>query len=149
MTGMLRVNTRVYDGILRLYPVDLRREFGPDIRAAFAEDLEDAWQFRGLAGAASIWWYAMCELFRIALPGVKANPQIAVPLVSLGFNVVVVGIEALLYLFYATAPKGLDGALSVWSAGKIVFGTSVVVTLIAWAVVRASRVEVTALGLNS
>ncbi len=50
MSGLLRLSARAYGGILLLYPADLRRDFGPEMRELFGEDLDDAWQ-----GSGAVW----------------------------------------------------------------------------------------------
>jgi hypothetical protein len=76
------LSARAYDGILRLYPSDLRREFGPEMNELFVEDLDDAWRSSGLVGVIGVWWCALCELFRIALPAQSSNPAFAVPAIA-------------------------------------------------------------------
>ena len=74
MTSPLRLSERIYSAILLLYHPDLRRDFGPDMSDLFTEDLTEAWQNRGFPGVLNIWWCAICELLRIALPCPATEP---------------------------------------------------------------------------
>jgi len=154
MNGLPDPNVRtaswwVYGALLLLCPVELRREFGAEIRTVFTEDLDDAWKTRGFAGAVGVWWYAACEVIRMAIPGLRANPAIAVTAVLVGLNLLVVGAEVLVYLTYV-APAG-DGRLPLasWSAGAVVCGTTILVALTALLVVRAGKARIFSLGLSS
>jgi hypothetical protein len=42
MNSFLSFSSRVYCGMLTLYPEDLRRDFGAEMAGVFAEDLADA-----------------------------------------------------------------------------------------------------------
>lgn len=154
MTDLLEPNVRsasswIYGALILLCPVELRREFGAEICTVFAEELDDAWRTRGFAGAVGVWRNAVCDVIRMAIPGLRANPAIAVTAVSVGLNVLVVGTEVLIYLTYV-APAG-DGHLPLasWSGAAIIFGTSILVALTALAVVHGSNARVVSLGLNS
>ena len=70
-----------------LYPEELRREFGNEIVLAFTEDLEAAWRDGGIPGVIRVWWWALCELLSVALPGQRWNPLLfAVAVVCIGRN---------------------------------------------------------------
>jgi hypothetical protein len=71
----LRWSLRAYRGLLFLYPEDLRRDFGPDMLEAFADDLSTE-------GAFHVWRIALRELIRIGLPGWLQSPAVAVPTIS-------------------------------------------------------------------
>jgi len=86
MTATMRLSTRVYGGMLTLYPPELRGEFGPEMRELFSEDLIDAWRSSGLVGVISVWWCALCEVLRIALPAQSSNPVFAVPVMACAFS---------------------------------------------------------------
>ena len=48
----------------------------------FALQLDDAWQVRGPAAAIRVWYLALAEVFRIALPLQLARSAVVVPVVS-------------------------------------------------------------------
>jgi hypothetical protein len=86
MSALLRLNARAYGIVLLLYPADLRREFGLEMRELFGEDLADGWRNSGAAGVLRVWWCAVCEILRIAIPGQMENPAFAVPAISFVFS---------------------------------------------------------------
>jgi hypothetical protein len=79
MNALLIRSVQLYERLLRLYPRELRREFGSEMILAFADDLEAAWSDARIAGVAQIWWYALREMVTVALPGQRSNPSIIVP----------------------------------------------------------------------
>jgi hypothetical protein len=96
MSAFLLRSVSLYEKVLRLYPADLRRDFGAEMALAFAEDLEAAWGDARVAGVLQIWWYAFRELLTVALPAQTANPCVLVPL--LAFTVVAATQSAELWL---------------------------------------------------
>ncbi len=138
MTGLLRLSSRLYSGSLLLYPSDLRRDFGPEMSELFTEDQTEAWQSSGYLGVLSIWWCALCELLRIALPGHKTNPAIVVPAIAFAVNAVMVGAEMMLP---GSRASGHIGAAVIW--------TSVAVALTALTVVRTGKISIVSLRLNA
>lgn len=144
-----RASAWLYGALLYLCPVQLRREFGGEICTVFTEDLDEAWQTRGLAGAVGVWWCAVCEVIRMAVPELKANPAIAVPVVSVALNVLVVGAEVLIYVKYVAPPAMGRLSSAFWSGGAIICGTSVLAALAALAVVHGRNSRSVSLGLNS
>lgn len=88
MNALLIRSVRLYERLLLLYPRELRCEFGSEMILAFADDLEAAWGDARIAGVAQIWWYALCEMVTVALPGQQSNPSIIVPAWSFGVTAV-------------------------------------------------------------
>jgi hypothetical protein len=72
---MSPLHLKTYRAALYLYSEDLRREFGNDMAEAFEEDLCHS-------GPVHVWCIAVREIFRIGLPGLMENPQVAVPILS-------------------------------------------------------------------
>ena len=72
-------SSRLYRKTLLLYPADLRREFGEDMTATFAEDLSNS---VGIARKLRVWWCCLMDVLRIAIPAQKENPLVMVPLVA-------------------------------------------------------------------
>ena len=137
----------IYGALLLLYPEELRRDFGAEIREVFDDDLNEAWRSRGFRGVLGVWWCALCEVAKIAVPAMKANPAFAVPAIALGLNGLVIGIQVAVYLVYIATP-GRAGGVFAWGAGAILCGTSIAVAIVAVAVVRASQVRMVSLKLN-
>ena len=71
------MNARMYGLLLRLYPAELRHDFGAEMTQVFLDDIDDS-------GAARVWWRSLKELFRIALPAAFSRRYIQVP-ATLGF----------------------------------------------------------------
>jgi hypothetical protein len=116
MTRFADLSIRVYAAALPLYPPELRRDFGVEMTAVFAEDLEEAWRSAGLAGVIRVWSRAGWEVVRIALPGLVTNPAIGVPLLSFVQSVGALTTEVLLSHGRLSAPvlllPGLAAALT-------------------------------------
>jgi hypothetical protein len=138
MTGILRLSTRVYGGFLKLYPPDLRAEFGPEMRELFSEDLSDAWRSKGLIGVIGVWWCALCEILRIALPAQSSNPVFAVPVMAWAFGALSVCCEF----------AGVRDAIPVQTFISVIGGTSLVTALTAIVVVHTGSVRVISLDLK-
>lgn len=130
MTALLRLSSRLYSGILVLYQPDLRRDFESEMKELFDEDLAEAWQNRGFPGVLNIWWCALSEVFRIALPAHKTNPAIIVPAIAFAVNAVMVGAEMM-----------LPGAQASGHIGQPVIGTSIAVAVTALVVVHTGKVK--------
>jgi hypothetical protein len=136
MTRFLHLGSRIYRGILWLYPSDLRRDFGAEMSELFHEDLADAWRSSGLAGVIGVWWCAVCELFRIAIPSQRTNPAIVVPAIAFVLNTVIVGTEVMLPMI-----NGVAHGLPPWrDIGPPVIWSSVAVALTSIAVVHTGKV---------
>jgi len=91
MTRFVRWSARLYSGVLFLYPIDLRRDFGAEMAGVFSEDLADAWLNRRVAGAVAVWWQAVSELFRIGIPQRFSNRDLLAPAISLAVHFVLIG----------------------------------------------------------
>ena len=79
MNRLLRLSLAVYKWLLIAYPAELRRDFGPDMLEAFADDLRTA---RGMAGVLRVWRTTLREVIAIGLPAWLEMPTVAVPLLS-------------------------------------------------------------------
>jgi hypothetical protein len=96
MTTLMSVSARLYAAVLPLYPPELRRDFGPEMVEAFAEDLAEALQNRGLTGGIRVWYGALSELLRIALPSQMQKPAVAVPCIIFALSETVMSGELML-----------------------------------------------------
>ena len=70
------MSARIYSLLLRLYPAELREEFGAEMTQVFLDDLEDGRRRCGVFGAARVWRRSLKELCQIAL----STPRVMVPL---------------------------------------------------------------------
>jgi hypothetical protein len=146
MSGLLRLNARVYGAVLLLYPPDLRRDFGPEMHELFGEDLADAWRSSGVTGVLRVWWCTVCEILRIAMPGQMENPAFVVPVVAFAFNVVVLSCQlAAVIASHPLAPRGPlpDDVITY------VFWPSLLTACTAILVVRTGKVRMSCLRLDS
>jgi hypothetical protein len=76
----MRVLEQVYRASLFLYPAEFRREFGPEMSEVFAMQVAEA---SGLVETARRGWYALNEVFTLALPMRIVDPKLVAPAVSL------------------------------------------------------------------
>jgi hypothetical protein len=83
MKPAIGTDLQIYRILLRLYPNEIRRRWEREITDAFALQLADAWQEAGWGGVAQVWFRAVAEVFRIALPLQVARAALAIPVVSL------------------------------------------------------------------
>jgi hypothetical protein len=74
-----------------LYPFELRRDFGSEMAAVFAEDLADACRAKSLSSVLAVWWRALLEILQIALPGRLTNRALVAPAVSVVIHLALVG----------------------------------------------------------
>ncbi|HUB82140.1 MAG TPA: hypothetical protein VMB03_25260 [Bryobacteraceae bacterium] len=81
------MNTRVYRWLVRLYPQDLRRDYGEEMVLVFGDELRDA-DFRGAVRA---WRRAIAEFFRLALPAWLSTAEVRVPAITLALLLGYVG----------------------------------------------------------
>jgi hypothetical protein len=82
MNRFIRLSSYIYSGILVLYPVDLRRDFGDEMTDVFAQDLAEMWHSRRLIGALSVWRRALWEVTSIAVPAQIVNSAVIAPTIS-------------------------------------------------------------------
>lgn len=82
MKRILGWSLRAYPRLLVLYPVNLRRDFGPEMLEAFAHDLSSECAARGIKGAIHVWRITLRETIRIGLPAWLEIPAVAVPAIS-------------------------------------------------------------------
>jgi hypothetical protein len=82
MNRFLRSSSKIYRGVLCLYPRNLRRDFGEDMLEVFAESLTDAWRTRGTWGLIHAWCLALWELVPILLAGRRLDSVVIAPVAS-------------------------------------------------------------------
>jgi hypothetical protein len=75
---LLQFSRWAYRNVLWAYPPDLRRDFGDEMAMIFAADLEDR-------GVIATWRCALVELATVALPGLRSNPCVLVPVLAFAF----------------------------------------------------------------
>lgn len=73
----------IYRLLLRLYPGEIRRRWEEEMAETFELQLADAWREDRWLGMVEIWFYAVAEIFRIALPRRIARENLVIPIVSL------------------------------------------------------------------
>ena len=137
---MLRLSAWTYRGILLLYPLDLRQNFGLEMSEIFCDDVADAWRCFGVAGVFRVWLCALSEVLRIAIPSQRTNPVFAVPATSFAFSIFMMTCE-----FSAVAFREPREQFPIQTLLAVVFWPSLVVALTAIAVVRTGRVSVLSL----
>src|SRR5215467_13038547 len=86
MQTTLKASSRAYSALVTLYPLDLRRRFAEEMTEVFEQQLEGAYQERGIRGVLRVWLCAIGELLFVALPAQLAQPIFIVPVLSLFSN---------------------------------------------------------------
>jgi hypothetical protein len=146
MSGLMRLNSRAYGAVLLLYPAELRRDFGMEMRELFGEDLADAWRSSGVAGVLRVWWCAVCEILRIAIPGQIENPAFAVPVIAFAFNVLTLSCE---WAAMITSHPSVQQGRAADDMFLYVFWPSLVTAITAIVVVHTGKVNMFCLKLDS
>lgn len=135
MTCALCWSSILYRNLLRLLPVELRREFGPEIALVFDDDLRDAWLQNGVWGMVVVWRCAVLELFLAGLSNACGAPGALVALISWVTSAFCLGGELALARAHAPASTGIpDAAQAVWC---VVVWPSLVAAIVSFAAVRA------------
>ena len=73
----------IYRLLLVLYPGVIRRRWEQEMAETFELQLADAWRETRWRGVLEVWFYAVAEIFRIALPLQAARGNLVIPIVSL------------------------------------------------------------------
>jgi hypothetical protein len=78
MNTILCLSRKLYRGLVRLYPSDLRRHFGSEMVDVFEQQLLAAWGERGAAGVGRVWCLVVVEVAAgAAVPGLAQAAAIA------------------------------------------------------------------------
>ena len=128
MPACLFVSVRIYAAMLHLYPSDLRRDFGGDMAGVFAEDLANAFCFRGIRGVLSVWWCVLTEFAVVAIPEQAGNRIVAVPFILFCLNEILLLLELFFAFGMRVAPVRFSFA--VFWPGVLAALTSVVVVIV-------------------
>jgi hypothetical protein len=131
---LLRWSLRAYGRLLTLYPEDLRRDFGPEMLEAFADDLS-------VEGAVRVWRITLRELIHIGLPAWLRIPAVVVPALSAA-TVIVSQSPLLIVSFRPGGATPLDAMVAVTIEATVAALTSFV------AVHRWKRVRLISLDIH-
>jgi hypothetical protein len=82
MTTTLPLSSRIYARLVRLYPEDLRRDYGAEMVLVFGEDLSAARRQTGWRGVLRTWRCAVAEFIRFALLCRLSSPAFRVPAIA-------------------------------------------------------------------
>ena len=102
----------LYRKLLWAYPPDLRRDFGDDMAMIFAADLEEH-------GIVETWRFAVAELATIAVPELRSNPFVLVPVLSFTLVASSMSVELWLAVHYG-AHLGIAKLLDQMPLGVVV-----------------------------
>ena len=83
MERFFSVSRSLYAALLRLYPREMRQEFGPEMLSVFTDDLQDSWRTGQLPGVARVWLFALLEILTVALPMHLRNGLVILSALSL------------------------------------------------------------------
>jgi hypothetical protein len=73
MRRLLSLNYRVFCLLLRCYPTEFRERFGAEMADVFAEQLEEEWRKKGLAGVLRV---SLTAALTAAIPQHLQNPSV-------------------------------------------------------------------------
>jgi hypothetical protein len=83
MNSVITLSAKFYRLLARLYPDEIRRRWEPEMADTFALQLADAWRERGWPAVIATWYYALAELFQIALPLQLTRAALVIPVAAL------------------------------------------------------------------
>jgi hypothetical protein len=83
MNLFIRFSAALYGWLARLYPDEIRRRWEAEMTDTFALQLAEAWREPGWTGVIATWYYALAELFAIALPRQLLRAGLLVPVGAL------------------------------------------------------------------
>jgi hypothetical protein len=83
MSSLVSFSTILYRLMARLYPEEIRRRWEPEMADTFALQIADALRQDRWTGVIAVWYYALAELFLIALPRQLARAALLVPVAAL------------------------------------------------------------------
>jgi hypothetical protein len=83
MNPLMLLNVRLYCLLARLYPDEIRRRWEPEMADTFALQLVEALRKKQWTAVIAIWYYAVAELFLIAVPLRITQAALLVPLTAL------------------------------------------------------------------
>jgi hypothetical protein len=141
----MTLSLRIYRTTLLLYPADLRREFGDDMAAAFAEDLARAGR---LARKLRVWCCCLTELFRIAIPAQKENPLIMVPIFAFLASIAWISGPLLIDLWRSRMGEGPFMHMRLSQIVSSILLGPVAVALVGFVVARFGKPNFTSLTLR-
>jgi hypothetical protein len=127
------LSSRIYRSTLRAYPADLRREFGDDMTAAFAEDLASA---KCIAASLRIWWWCLIDLFRIGIPAQKENPVVMVPVIAFTACIAWMGGASLIGLWLSGYRDGPFAHKALWQIASTILEGPGTVAFVGFLVAR-------------
>lgn len=83
MSSTIRVSSGLYKMMMFTYPRDFRMRFEKEMLTTFSDLMHDEWEHQGLSGIARVWWYALGEVFAVALPLRLQSPAVLAIAVAL------------------------------------------------------------------
>jgi hypothetical protein len=98
MSNVMRLCLVCYRASLWLYPLELRRSYGGEMIAAFAQMLAAESAAHGLRGIAASGCRAITEIFTVAIPGHIHSDWVITAILLLGTNLGVLLLEDLFFV---------------------------------------------------
>lgn len=102
MNTLVPLSVTLYRLLARLYPDEIRSRWEPEMADTFALQLEDAVRQRRWSAVLAAWYYALAELFLIALPMRLARAPVLIPAAGLA------GAGAVLYALVWALQNSLE-----------------------------------------
>jgi len=88
MSRAARVSCGLYRMLLFTYPRDFRLRFESEMVSTFSELICGEWESTGLTGVMRVWWFALDEVFSVALRLHLQRPIVVATSLSLVLSVV-------------------------------------------------------------
>jgi hypothetical protein len=83
MRKAIDASVRLYDAlIILMYPADLQRRYGSEMREVFQAQLTEAWAHEGACGFIRIWFWVIAEALRGPAPSRLIQALVSIPMVS-------------------------------------------------------------------
>lgn len=82
MTTAIAASLRIYGALIRLYPPDLQRRYGPEMRDVFEEQLVQSCAREGLPGLVRVWLWVVAEVLGGPAPLRLIQALVSVPIIS-------------------------------------------------------------------
>ena len=139
MNGALHFSLRIYERLLRLYPADLRRDFGREMVLAFADDMEAAWNANRALGIVRVWRCTLHETLTLALPAHKTDPCILVPAAAFALSACMQG-AVLAFALHQTG-RPLQGCLIQTMVLLPSAATALIALVVSWMASRRGIVS--------
>ncbi len=82
MSKAIDASVRLYDALTLVYPADLQRRYGSEMREVFRAQLTEAWAREGVWGFIRVWFCVIAEVLKGPAPSRLIQTFVSIPVVS-------------------------------------------------------------------